>query len=50
MANANTNVYKGKTAVTDACTFIETVDEAKIIAVTSFTAANSPTIIVVYKT
>lgn len=50
MANANTNVYKGTTAVTDACTFIETIDDAKIIAVTAFTAANTPTIIVVYKT
>jgi hypothetical protein len=50
MANANTNVYKGATAVADACTFIETVDEAKIISVCAFTAANSPTIIVVYKT
>jgi hypothetical protein len=50
MANANTNVYKGATAVADACTFLETLDDAKIIAVTSFTAANSPTIMVVYKT
>ena len=50
MTNANTNVYKGSTAVADACTFIEATDDTKIIAVTSFTAANSPTIIVVYKT
>jgi hypothetical protein len=50
MTNANTNVYKGVTAVTDACAFIEATDDTKIIAVTSFTAANSPTIIVVYKT
>jgi hypothetical protein len=50
MANANTNVYKGVTAVTDACTFIEATDDTKIISVVGFTAANTPTIIVVYKT
>lgn len=50
MANCNTNTYTGPTAVTDATTFIETIDEAKIVSVCAFTAANSPTIIVVYKT
>ena len=50
MTNANTNVYKGVTAVTDACAFIEATDDTKIISVVGFTAANTPTIIVVYKT
>ena len=50
MANCNVNVYTGATAVSEAHTFIETIDDAKFLAVTSFTAAHIPTIIVVYKT
>jgi galactitol-specific phosphotransferase system IIB component len=50
MANCNVQTYTGKTAVTDAATFIATIDDAKIIAVCGFTAASSPTIIIVYKT
>lgn len=50
MANANVSVYSGVTAVSSAHTFIETLDDSKIIAVTSFVTANTPTIIVVYKT
>jgi hypothetical protein len=50
MANCNTNVYTGTEAVTNATTFIKTIDDTKIISVVGFTAANIPTIIVVYKT
>jgi len=50
MANCNTHTYTGATAVTDATTFLATLDDAKLLAVTSFTAAHIPTIIVVYKT
>jgi hypothetical protein len=50
MANCNVNTYTGVNAVSDAATFIKTIDDAKIVAVCGFTAASSPTIIVVYKT
>lgn len=50
MANCNVSVYTGATAVSAAHTFIETIDDSKIISVCAFTAANSPTIMVVYKT
>lgn len=50
MANCNVSVYTGSTAVTLAHTFIETLDDTKVISVVGFVTANSPTIIVVYKT
>jgi hypothetical protein len=50
MSNCNTHTYTGTTAVTDATTFLATLDDTKLLAVTSFVTANTPTIIIVYKT
>lgn len=50
MANCNVSVFEGVTAVSLAHTFIETIDDTKLLSVSAFTAANVPTIIVVYKT
>ena len=50
MANCNARTFEGPTAAADAETFIETIDDAKLLAVTSWTAANVPAIMVVYKT
>lgn len=50
MANANVRIFKGHGAEDAAETFIETVDDAKIIAVTGWAIAGTPTIMVTYKT
>jgi hypothetical protein len=50
MVNCNARSFTGATAQADAETFIETIDEAKFLGITSYTTANSPTITVVYKT
>ncbi|MCK9579357.1 MAG: hypothetical protein M0Q92_02765 [Methanoregula sp.] len=50
MANCNVRTFEGATAAADAETFIETLEETKLLALTSWTAANVPAIMVVYKT
>ncbi len=50
MANCNVVVYEGVGAVAAAHAFIETIDDAKIIAVAMCAPADSPIVMVVYKT
>lgn len=50
MANCNARTFEGTTAAADSESFIETIDDTKLLAVTSWTAANVPAIMVVYKT
>ena len=50
MVNCNVRTFTGQTAPADAETFIETIDDTKFLGIAAFTAANVPTIQVVYKT
>jgi hypothetical protein len=50
MATCNARTFEGTTAAADAETFIETLEDTKFLGMTSWTTANVPAIMVVYKT